>query len=208
MSSIHYLLVVFGLFSSLFPTFQDSLWKSYTKDGVEIKSLVDKKEINGTEQTVGRYVAIKEANISLEEAEKLIRDGSGAERYVEFTTSSKILNRTNPNAWTVHMYFDAPYPLGDSDCVLNYTLVRTTDGFVVNSTCNPEGYERGKVDRMEYSEGKFEFEKISENRTRITMSSSFAPAGNPPKWMLAAWFPKGPAKMMNRFVEAADSYSE
>lgn len=176
------------------------------KDGVEVKSKVDRKVVDGKEQTVGEYIATCTAPISLAQAEQLLRSEKGSQEYVEFTTQSKIIERKGANDWTVHMYFDAPYPLGDSDCVLDYQYVKTNNGFVVKSKSNPSGYELGSVDRMQHSEGIFEFEKIGESQTKITMSSSFAPAGDPPKWMLAAWFPKGPAKMMNRFIQAADTF--
>ncbi len=183
--------------------FYTTEWTTVTKDGVEVKSKVMQKDQDGRSLTVASYIATKTADITLDQARSMITHPENYKKYIQFTTKCEEVNRDSELSWTAHLFFDAPFPMGDSDAVIHYKIVDIPDGFKVTNEAVPDSYPQGNVNRMRHSEGWFSFTEMDNGQTKIVMHSEFSPAGNPPVWMMKAWFPKGPATMMNKFIAAA-----
>lgn len=174
-------------------------WETDTHNGVTVKSKVTTEN----DKTIISYVATKTVDANIKQVEALMRKPSEYKNFLENTEESREIKKKSDNSWLTYMYFDAPWPLPNSDCVQEWTYEKIENGFVLTGKAVKGAYPKKDVDRMYQSNAKYEFTQVEEGKVRLTLSSDFAPIGSVPNWLIRQWFPKGPANIVNRLFENA-----
>ena len=192
------LIILLNIFYGFAQTRQ---WKTETS---EDENVIVKSEIVKTKK--GKhiyYIAETTRNISLEQAENYLRNSNNHKSFLENTTISKEVKKTFKNEWLTYYYFDAPWPMPNSDAVLQFKLTKTDNTLSINGTSMPDAYEKKEVKRMKTYNITYHFEKINASQTKLTITADFVPTGSVPKWLMNGWFPEGPAGIASRLVDEA-----
>jgi hypothetical protein len=104
------------------------------------------------------------------QAVALLRDQTKAMEWNPSAEVFKVINGTNDNNWISYIRYDIPWPVGDQDCCLQYT-VRTTGSTTevsFQSTTHSMFPVKNKVGRIEGTRGKWVFEKSDNSKMKIT----------------------------------------
>ena len=173
-------------------------WKTQkSKDG----SVIVKSEIESTDNgKVIHYIAETTANISLQKAEEYLKNSNTHKNFLENTTESKEIQKKSENNWITYYFFDAPWPMPNSDAVQEFKLSKTENSLIVKGISNPKAYKTTDVKRMEQYDISYSFVKVGENKTKLTVAAAFTPVSKVPNFLLKGWFPKGPANIVSRLV--------
>lgn len=174
-------------------------WKIQTSKNGKITV---KSEIVNTEngKTI-YYIAETITDISLEKAEKILRNSNTHKNFLENTTESREIEKKSKDKWSTYFYFDAPWPVPNSDAVQEFTLSKTANSLTVSGISTPNAFKTTKVKRMKNYDISYHFKKVENNKTKLIISATFSPIGSVPKFLLNGWFPKGPAGIASRLIK-------
>ncbi|WP_272151559.1 hypothetical protein [Tenacibaculum aiptasiae] len=180
---------------------QNRNWNTKTsKDG---KTVVKYDIVKNNGKTHIYYTAETKGDVSIEKIENYFSVSENHKQFLENTTKSEQVKKTSDTEWTTYYYFDAPWPMPNSDAVLNFKTTKTNTTIAFTGTSAPKSYKTTDVKRMETYNIKYSFEKINNNSTKVIISADFVPIGSVPKWLLKGWFPKGPAGIASRLLKEA-----
>lgn len=147
------------------------------------------------------YIAEAEARLSLTKAETFMRDAKLWKNFLEHTEDCFEVGRSSENNWVTHFRVSPPWPMPDSDLVQSFTFYRLENGFKIVGTARPDQYPKADVDRMTFSDATYYFTDLGDGKVKVKFEAAFSPIGSAPKWMLNAWFPGGPGKMVTRLIQ-------
>ena len=187
---------------------QEAEWEiEVIKDGsVTVTSRVytikDGEEKN---QQIIEYNTTTQADLSLEQCLKLMRNVPGHKLFLQDTELSKVIKTISEHEWLIYYYFTSPWPLPDGDVVVHMKQIVTEEekSFIFTGHAVPDKYPGKGVRRLTLNDISYKFRQISDEVVEITMASKFSPMINAPKWMVRAWFPNGPAEILKRLIEEA-----
>ncbi len=202
-SSLLLLSIIFALhFNS---TAQNRNWTETNSkdDRVAVKyEIIGQKEGQGGKRKVVHYIAKITAAFDLEKAEAFMRNTENYPKFLEHATKSREVKKVSQNEWISYLYFDPPWPMSDFDCVQRFTFKKSSPNeFTITAIVDAQAYELQGVKRMNLYDASYHFQKINETQSQLTLAVSFSPTGNVPKWMLKAWFPKGPSDIVKGVVD-------
>lgn len=185
---------------------QSEGWKTETVDQCEVKSKIDKRTNSaGKSETVLRYVATTSEKASLGKIKQLMKTPNQYRNFLENTEESKLFKKVSNTEWYMYLFFDAPWPMPNSDCVHHMTIEENTDKkFVISGKATPNEMEKKDVDRIEFYTVSYTFETLRDNSIQLIIDAAFAPTTSPPDWLIKSWFPNGPAGIAERIFEAAE----
>lgn len=200
----HHIIFILVLAMPILVNAQQKDWKeALTNNGkVKVRYTVDAlKDKSGNERIVAEYTVSTTAGISLNKAEKLLRNAANYKEFLDNTEVSKAVGTTSPNNWLIYMYIDAPWPVPNSDCVQQVTINRTEKELTVTMVSKPDAYPMQDHSRMEITDTEYSFIERAPGKVDITISGKFAPLGPVTKFLLETWFPKGPTALLERMIE-------
>ena len=181
---------------------QEHNWKKeISKDG----NVTVKSDIINTEEGKHIYYIAETitTDINLNQAETYLRNVSNYKKFLENTDESKKVNTIDENTWISYFYFDAPWPMPNSDAVQKFTLKKTNSSLTITGKSQADAYKKTDVDRMKINNITYHFEKIDERTIKVNVISDFEPIGSVPEFLLKGWFPKGPANIVKRLISGA-----
>lgn len=177
-------------------TSQERNWTTKTtKDG---KSIVKYELIKEKEGTHFYYTAESNVNVSLEDLETYFSNSENHKKFLERTPKTEEVNKISDNEWIIYYYFDAPWPMSDSDVVAKITRVKEENKIVFTANAISNDYKKTDVYRLRTYTFIYEFEKINSNTTKISISADYIPGGSVPNFLIKTWFPEGPAKIVSK----------
>ncbi|OSY86926.1 hypothetical protein WH52_14175 [Tenacibaculum holothuriorum] len=180
---------------------QNRNWTTKTsKDG---KTTVQYDIIKNDSNTHIYYIVETQKDISLDAIETYFSNSENHKSFLENTTESKKVKKISDNEWVTYYYFDAPWPMPNSDAVLNFKVEKTENQLTFIGNSSPEAYKATDVKRMQAYNITYNFERLNDTSTKLTITADFMPVGSVPKWLLKGWFPKGPAEIANRLLTGA-----
>ena len=186
---------------------QDRKWTvhEFNKENLTVKSeVVDGKNDRGDEIKIMHYVVEKVGKLSLFQAENYLRNSDNYKLFWESMSESREIKRISENEWETYFLFDAIWPMPKSDCVQRFTFIRNGEsGFKLKANVVPNEMLQTEYEKVTIYQVQYDFTKLNETELKLTLSVSSSPAINPPKFLMRAWFPKGPAGVVNRFFENA-----
>lgn len=183
------MLTVFNVFS------QNRNWKTESsKDG---KSIVKYELVKEQKGTHFYYIAQTSANTSMEELDNYFSNASNHKNFLERTPKSEVIKKISNNVWLTYYYFNAPWPMADSDVVVKIDRSRKDDKLVFSANAISSDYKEGDVDRITDYKFIYEFEKINDQTTKVTITADYIPVGSVPNFLIKTWFPEGPAHIVS-----------
>lgn len=191
--SILTLLTSFSMFS------QERNWTfEKSKDA---KSTVKYELVKEDNRTHFYYVAQTTANVSLDELDAYFSDTDNHKYFLESTPITEKFKILSENEWLAYYFFDAPWPLSNSDIVIKINRSRKDNNLIFTATSISNDYKKSNVERMSKYKVIYTFEKINASETRITYNADYIPVGSIPKFLIKAWFPEGPANIVTNLGE-------
>ncbi|MGB2686336.1 MAG: hypothetical protein WBC43_15065 [Olleya sp.] len=194
MKHIKYLSIVVVLLIASNAFSQTRNWTEKTlKDG---KTTVKYELVKEDEGTHFYYIAQTTVNTTLDKLDTYFSNTENHKLFLERTPITKQIEKTSDNQWIAYYYFNAPWPLSDSDLVIKITRYKADNKLKFIATATTSDYKTKDVERMKTYKVIYEFEKIDESTTKITYNADYIPIGSIPNFLIKTWFPKGPANIV------------
>ncbi|MRI01681.1 hypothetical protein GH721_14150 [Kriegella sp. EG-1] len=182
------LLVSFKVFS------QERSWTiEKSKDG---KSTVKHDLVKEDKRTHFYYIAQTTANVTLGELDSYFSKTMHHQNFLERTPITEEIEKIAGDEWLAYYFFDAPWPLANSDVVLRIKRTKENRKLIFTATAIAHNYKKSNVERMTRYNVIYEFESLDDQTTKITYNADYVPVGSIPKFLIKAWFPEGPANIV------------
>lgn len=183
---------------------QKSEWTTEkTEDGtITVTSKISKRtdHIDGEVQLI-EYVATTTANVSLQSCISIMKDISKHKEILNEEVS-EMIETISDNEWLVYYYFDAPWPIPNSDCVTKMSfsedLINKSATFTI--IAEPSSYGLTNVKRLTYYNIYYTFKDLENGSVEITSTAKLTPAVQAPDWIVKNFFPDGPARYIQRLL--------
>ncbi|WP_216616311.1 hypothetical protein [Marinifilum caeruleilacunae] len=186
-STILLLLIAFNSFAQ-----SRNLKTKTSKDGESIVKYEVKKVDGGTHIY---YVVERSMNVSLEELDNYFLNPANHKYFLENTPQSEEVQKLSDQEWINYYYFDAPWPMPDSDVVVKINRAKQENQLVFTASAIKNDYKQSDVERLTSYQFKYEFENMPNGTTKIRITADFISPGSAPKFLVNTWFPEGPAKI-------------
>ena len=200
-------LLLIGVIVHLCGISQERDWKvQKSKDGLVIvkSEVVDGKNAQGEEIKIMYYVAERVGKITLNQAETYLRNSDNYKTIWESTLESREIRKISEDEWVSYYLFSSIWPMPKSDCVQHLQFIKENDnGFKIIAKAIQDETIKSKVERLTIFDVTYDFEKVTEDEVKLMLTVSTSPIINAPKFLFRAWFPKGPAGIVNRIFENA-----
>ncbi|WP_405565859.1 hypothetical protein [Polaribacter sp. Asnod6-C07] len=195
MNSFKKLAVLGILFINLNLFSQDRNWTiKTTKDEKTTVKYDIEKENGGTHMF---YIATQTVNTSISELADYFSKSSNHKNFLENTPKSEEVEKISDNEWITYYFFDAPWPMPNSDVVVKFKKTKKDNKIFFTANAINNDYKESDVERLSTYTFIYEFEKIDEQNTKITINANFISVGSVPNFLVKTWFPKGPAKIIS-----------
>ena len=195
MKRIKYIRTVVILLTSINAFAQSRNYKTKTaKDG---RTTVKYELVKEEEGTHFYYVAQTTANITLDELDTYFSNTNNHKKFLKRTPVTQEIKKISGKEWLAYYYFDAPWPMADSDIVIKIDRVKKDDILIFTATAVSNDYKQEDVKRMANYKVVYEFKKVYPDITKITYTADYVPVGYVPNLLAKMWFPEGPANIVN-----------
>ncbi len=167
-------------------------WKTATLDGG--KTTVTHR-VSERVDGAGRNVSVEFTATILEtvEAEKCVAIVGDIPKHAIFLAEKnvRLVRQISATEWLIYYYFDAPWPLDDSDAAVKMVLTedpeKKTKTFTLKAA--PEAFPRASVKRFGRYDVVYAFTDLGNNKTRAFTKAHLEPPLEVPVWMVEASFP-------------------
>ncbi|EAS20130.1 hypothetical protein BBFL7_02530 [Flavobacteria bacterium BBFL7] len=178
---------------------QDRNWTiENSKDGI---STVKYELIKEKEGTHFYYIAQTTVQTSLDQLDAYFSDTENHKSFLERTPVTKEIEKISNDEWIAYYYFNAPWPLSDSDLVIHIKRIKEDNKVKFIATGVESDYTTEDVERMKTYRVIYEFERVDDTTTRITYNADYIPVGSIPKFLIKTWFPDGPINIVTNLGE-------
>jgi hypothetical protein len=190
-------------------TAQNNTWKkATTKNGqINVWSDIGKRINNkGEEVPLIRYKCFTTTRLPKAKLVATLKNAPIHKDFLSNTEESRQLKQLNPKEWLFYYYIDAPWPMPNSDCVMNMKQEDIASGrkTIFRGTAAPGAYEKQDVRRMDYNDVVYTFQDMGDGTTYVEIFSQFTPIGSAPDWLMRSWFPDGPSDILERLLKVAE----
>jgi len=173
---------------------QNRNWTEKTlKDG---KTTVKYELVKEDQGTHFYYIAQTTVNTTLDKLDTYFSNTDNHKLFLERTPITKQIEKISNNQWLAYYYFNAPWPLSDSDLVIKITRFKENNKLKFIATATSSDYKAKEVERMKTYKVIYQFEKIDDTTTKITYNADYIPIGSIPNFLIKTWFPEGPANIV------------
>jgi len=152
------------------------------------------------------YVAITTAKVNFQNCILVLKDVSKHKEILNEKITNKI-KTISENEWILYYFFDAPWPVPDSDCVAKMSLIEDSTNNIVTFTLTAEPYafKMMGVKRVTFYNVTYSFRDIGNGLVEITSTAKLTPIVQAPEWIVRRFFPVGPARYLERLLKLANS---
>ncbi|GAB5557913.1 MAG: hypothetical protein SchgKO_21260 [Schleiferiaceae bacterium] len=181
-----------------------------TDDGVEVAYAVEEKVMDDDERQVIHYTATWTAPGDYEKAAAYFQNFSNHSKFLANTEESyEIKEVVESEEWLIFYYLDPPWPLPNSDCITRVHR-KDSEGLIdFSGQSAPDAHPRTEdLDRMTYNRFHYTFQKVGEDKVKISIESSFSPQVNVPSFLFGTFFPDGPAKIIKGILKGASENTD
>ena len=203
-------IIILGLsFFSLNIFAQNDGWiTENTEDGkIIVKSKVSKRiDEESKEVQLIEYVATITASVNIQNCIAVLKDVSKHKEILNEKITEKI-KTISDNEWLLYYYFDAPWPIPNSDCVTRMSFFEDTVNKIATFTLNaePSTFKMMDVKRVTFYNVTYEFRDVGNGLVEITSTAKLTPIVQAPEWIVRRFFPIGPARYLERLLKLANS---
>ena len=177
MKGIKYIGILLVLLISINAFSQNRNWTiENSEDG---KSSVNYELIKEDEGTHFYYIAQTIAKVSLTKLDAYFSNTTNHKNFLERTPTTEEIKRISDNEWLAYYFFDAPWPLSNSDIVIRINRTKTKNKLIFIAQAISSNYK-----------------KSDNETTKITYNADYIPVGSIPKFLIKTWFPEGPINIV------------
>lgn len=177
-----------------------------TEDGkITVTSKISKRtDENAKEVQLIEYIASTKANVSLQNCIAIMKDIS-KHREILNEEVSEMISSISDNEWLIYYYFNAPWPIPNSDCVakMNFSEDLNNKMATFTLTAEPLLYATKNVKRVTYYSVSYTFKDIGNGKVEIISTAKLTPVIQAPEWIIREFFPNGPARYIERLLVLA-----
>ena len=198
------ILIFIAIFINANVIAQSTDWKTEkSNDGkIIVISKISKRidEFSNEVQLI-EYIAKTTANVSLSNCISVMKDISKHKEILNENVS-EMLKSVSENEWLIYYYFDAPWPLPNSDCVskMNFSEDVNNGMATFTLTAEPAMYENKDVKRLTYYNITYTFKDLGNGKVEMTSTAKLTPVVQAPDWIVKNFFPEGPARYLQRLL--------
>lgn len=202
--SLSIIVLLILLFTSENVFAQTNNWKTEkTEDGkITVTSKISKRtDENANEVQLIEYIASTTANVSFQNCISVMKDIS-KHREILNEEISEIIRSISDNEWLIYYYFNAPWPIPNSDCVarMNFSEDLSNKIATFTLTAEPLMFDTKDVKRVTYYSVSYSFKDIGNGRVEMTSKAKLTPVMQAPEWIVREFFPNGPARYLERLL--------
>jgi hypothetical protein len=201
------ILILIASFTNLNAIAQSTDWKTEkSEDGkIIVTSKISKRiDEDSKEVQLIEYVAKTTAHVSLNKCISVMKDISKHKEILNENVS-EMLRSISENEWLIYYYFDAPWPIPNSDCVskMNFSEDLKNGLATFTLTAEPAMYENKDVKRLTYYNLTYTFKDLGNGKVEMTSTAKLTPVVQAPDWIVKNFFPEGPARYLQRLLVLA-----
>ncbi|RZH09315.1 START domain-containing protein [Acinetobacter pittii] len=152
-----------------------------------------------TDNPVFQYKAETTFDVPLERAVAVILDVNRADQWVPYMGKVEMLSQGEKKGeFTLYMVLDFPFPLKDRDVVVKGKMSKAANGVVtIKNTAISGNYPiQPDVVRLTRYEGDWTFQKLANNKVKVTTSGYADPAGAIPLSFVNMFVQQQPYQML------------
>ena len=152
-----------------------------------------------TDNPVFQYKAETTFDVPLERAVAVILDVNRADQWVPYMGKVEMLSQDEKKGeFTLYMVLDFPFPLKDRDVVVKGKMSKAANGVVtIKNTAISGNYPiQPAVVRLTRYEGDWTFQKLANNKVKVTTSGYADPAGAIPLSFVNMFVQQQPYQML------------
>lgn len=152
-----------------------------------------------TDNPVFQYKAETTFDVPLERAVAVILDVNRADQWVPYMGKVEMLSQDEKKGeFTLYMVLDFPFPLKDRDVVVKGKMSKAANGVVtIKNTAISGNYPiQPDVVRLTRYEGDWTFQKVTNNKVKVTTSGYADPAGAIPLSFVNMFVQQQPYQML------------
>lgn len=203
------IIILISIFISTNIFAQSTDWKTEkSEDGkITVVSKISKRiDEEANEVQLIEYIATTTANVSMQSCISIMKDISKHKDILNESVS-EIVRIISDNEWLIYYYFDAPWPLPNSDCVskMNFSEDLSNGMVTFTLTAEPSMYDKKDVKRLSYYNITYTFKDIGNGKVEMTSTAKLTPVIQAPEWIVREFFPNGPARYLQRLLVLAKS---
>ncbi|HAF28423.1 MAG TPA: hypothetical protein DCG75_05180 [Bacteroidales bacterium] len=183
---------------------QTNDWKTEkTEDGkITVTSKISKRiDDEANEVQLIEYMATTTANVNMQRCISVMKDISKHKEILNEKVS-EIIETLSDNEWLIYYYFDAPWPIPNSDCVskMNFSEDITNGTATFTLTAESSKYDIKDVKRLTYYNVSYTFKDLGNGKVEMTSTAQLTPVMQAPEWIVREFFPNGPARYLERLL--------
>ena len=173
-------------------------WKKETSD--DGKATVKYELLKEEKGTRFYYIAETTTDASLDKLDAYFSNSANHKNFLEATPKSEEVRKESENEWVTYYYFDAPWPMSDSEVVVKFTRVKEEGRLTYTGKAIADDYKKGKLSRLTNYTFVYIFETLNEKETKVTINADYIPGGSVPQFLINMWFPEGPANIVKNLA--------
>jgi len=161
-----------------------------------------------TDNPVFQYKAETTFDVPLERAVAVILDVNRADQWVPYMGKVEMLSQDEKKGeFTLYMVLDFPFPLKDRDVVVKGKMSKAANGVVtIKNTAISGNYPiQPDVVRLTRYEGDWTFQKLANNKVKVTTSGYADPAGAIPLSFVNMFVQQQPYQMLLKMKREVNS---
>ncbi|MCH7335616.1 START domain-containing protein [Acinetobacter sp. NIPH 2699] len=148
---------------------------------------------------VFQYKAETTFDVPLERAVAVVLDVERTPKWVPYVGKVQLLSRDEKKGeFTLYMVLDFPFPLKDRDVVIKGKMSKNADGSISikNQAIKYDYPEQPDIIRLSRYEGDWTFQKVAENKVKVSTSGYADPAGAIPLSFVNMFVQQQPYQML------------
>ena len=168
---------------------------SLNKNNIKVWTYQDEKN------PVFLYKAETTFDVPIEHAASLVLDVDHAVKWVPYMGSVQVLNRNNQTGdFTLYMVLDFPFPLKDRDLIVQGKFYKDSKGnIIIKNKAVAKGYPiNPNYVRLTRYEGDWSFQKINENKVKVSTYGYAHPEGSIPLTFVNMFVQQQPYQMLQK----------
>nr|WP_130804896.1 START domain-containing protein [Acinetobacter ihumii] len=146
-----------------------------------------------------QYKAETSFDVPLEQAVGLILNVEHASKWVPYVSETRVLSRDDKKGeFLLYMVLDFPFPLKDRDLVVKGKMSKASNGVIsIKNNAISGGYplKKDRIRLIQY-EGDWTFQKIANNKVKVTTSGYADPGGSIPLSFVNMFVQQQPYQML------------
>lgn len=157
---------------------------------------------------VFQYKAETTFDVPLERAVAVVLDVERTPQWVPYVGKAQLLSRDEKKGeFTLYMVLDFPFPLKDRDLVIKGKMSKNADGSISikNNAIKNDYPEQPDVIRLTRYEGDWTFQKLANNKVKVSTTGYADPAGAIPLSFVNMFVQQQPYQMLMKMKKEVNN---